>query len=165
MGFVWLRFADPLKQMLSVFGLTADELDGGKKYHELDILCGRSPRYAMQMLGTEWGRNLIGYDVWVNHMKRRIGRLVNEGHNHFVIDDIRFHNELSWFKYMESNKIAKTKVIRIVRENNVAQDNEYSQHRSETEMDSLKEDWLIENNGSIGDMYRKLKTKVGGFLR
>jgi len=65
-GFTRLRFAEPLKRMLRAIGLTDAQLDGDLKEQETNLLCDRTPRHAMQTLGTEWGRNQIDQDFWVN---------------------------------------------------------------------------------------------------
>ena len=52
-GYTHRPFAGPLKNMLRVLGLSETHLDGSMKEENSDLLCGRSPRYAMQTLGTE----------------------------------------------------------------------------------------------------------------
>ena len=91
-GFVRVRFAGPLKDMLRALGLTAEQVDGEEKETPLSLLCGRTPRQAMQTLGTEWGRNCIGADVWVNAAMRTVDQLL-AAHRDVVIDDLRFDNE------------------------------------------------------------------------
>ena len=46
----------------------------------------------MQTLGTEWGRNMIGPDVWVRLTMHRVDDLLASGVN-VIIDDVRFDNE------------------------------------------------------------------------
>ena len=55
-------------------------------------LCGHSPRYAMQTLGTEWGRNIIGPDFWTQHGLRQ-GLLAAYQKPGVVFSDVRFENE------------------------------------------------------------------------
>lgn len=64
------------------------------------FLGGKSPRYALQTLGTNWGRQTISRDIWVNAMSRRIHDIQHmqrtpSGRDMqcIVIDDIRFPNE------------------------------------------------------------------------
>ena len=86
------RFAGPLKAMLRTLGLTEAQIDGDEKELPCALLGGKTPREAMITLGTEWGRTLIGEDLWVNAIMLRVdadlvaGKLV-------VIDDLRFDNE------------------------------------------------------------------------
>ena len=93
-GFARVRFAGPLKSMLRALGLTEAQVDGtlGEKAEPLDLLCGKSPRQAMQLLGTEWGRVLIGEDIWVNAAMLLVDELLAAGRD-VVIDDCRFVNE------------------------------------------------------------------------
>ena len=64
--FVRLKFAQGLKEMMRALGLTDDEIEGVRKEMPCERLNGRTPRYAMQTLGTEWGRTHMGQDFWVN---------------------------------------------------------------------------------------------------
>ena len=61
-GYSRVRFAGPLKAMLHALGLTEADTDGAAKDQPADLLGGRTPRHAMQTLGTEWGRALISPD-------------------------------------------------------------------------------------------------------
>jgi hypothetical protein len=98
-GFRKLKMAQPLKDMLSAVGLTTDDLEGASKEEALTLLCDKSPRYAMQTLGTEWGRNLIGEDIWINLWERKATGLMSLNHN-IVADDIRFENEVKQIRFM-----------------------------------------------------------------
>lgn len=91
-NFICVPFAAPLKKMLRGLGLTDRETDGDLKEQPSDILMGVTPRFAMQRLGTEWGRNLIHPDLWIELWRREVERLQAGGHN-VVSDDCRFPNE------------------------------------------------------------------------
>jgi hypothetical protein len=98
-GFIEQSFAYYLRDfILWVSGLSLDDLEQQKEDPH-SLLCGKSPRYAMQTLGTEWGRNLIGPDLWVNLLARRIdvwpARSLPPG---LVISDVRFENEADWVR-------------------------------------------------------------------
>lgn len=93
-GFEPVKFASVLKDMLYAMGLNYDHIEGELKEQPLDILGGKTPRYAMQTLGTEWGRDLIAKDLWVNIWKTRATKLLESGHS-VVTDDCRFENELT----------------------------------------------------------------------
>jgi energy-coupling factor transporter ATP-binding protein EcfA2 len=93
-GFERLRLADGLKKMLKTMGLTEAQIDGAEKEFPLPLLCGKTPRYAMQTLGTEWGRGYLGNDVWVNVcINEIVKRQVQTPFARIVVDDIRFPNE------------------------------------------------------------------------
>lgn len=93
-----VRFAGPLKAMMLALGLDPAQVDGDRKEEPSALLCGRTPRQAMQWLGTEWGRNLIGEGFWIAawHAATQAGHLQHPWHGHvplIVADDVRFANE------------------------------------------------------------------------
>lgn len=153
-GFTVVKFADPLKEMLRTLFYVAgyDEteierfIEGDLKESPVDILNGKSARHAMQTLGTEWGRNQIGEEFWTNLFISRAGqrRLV-------VCDDCRFENE--------ANLIADNGgvLIRLLRPDQDAAGPAPDKHPSEVEMDNIRCHHFIYNDGSIMDLYRKVK--------
>jgi hypothetical protein len=86
-----VRFAETLKRMAIAFGLTREQVDGAYKEVPAEIICGKTPRFFMQSLGTEWGRSMLGEEVWVNAWRATIERLSPS--THVVVDDARFPNE------------------------------------------------------------------------
>jgi hypothetical protein len=90
-----MSFADPIKNMLMVMGRDLGMFErhlygtNESKNEPLDVLGGKSARFAMQTLGTEW-RELIDKNLWVNHMDMRLKR---SKMNRIVIDDTRFQHE------------------------------------------------------------------------
>ena len=94
-----VRFAAPLKAMMAALGLTAEQLDGALKEEPTALLCGRTPRQAMQWLGTEWGRNLIADDFWITAWRAAVERtggfhVPGQGWDRLIVaDDVRFANE------------------------------------------------------------------------
>lgn len=93
-----MRFADPIKNVMRVLGLTPDEVDGANKEEPCMILGGKTPRFAMQTLGTEWGREIIDQDVWVNVWRHELHTLLHKTRPYedivVVTDDVRFPNEV-----------------------------------------------------------------------
>ena len=101
-GFTHLKFADPLKDMLRTFlscrGLGHDAIErmieGDLKETPTHYLGGKSPRHAMQTLGTEWGRNCLSKNLWRDAIVDRIRSIRDdEPWCDIVIDDVRFMNE------------------------------------------------------------------------
>lgn len=100
-GFIRVRFADVLKRMLRVVleesGMDnkniVSAIDGDLKEEGLAALNWKSARFAMQTLGTEWGRNCIGQNIWANITKRTIEKWLSNGRK-VVVDDVRFQNEI-----------------------------------------------------------------------
>ena len=87
-GFQRRRFAGPLRAMLKALGLSDRELDGDMKMSPCALLGGKTPRQAMQTIGTEWGRDLIDPELWVRAWLQDIS-----GFDRVVADDVRFPNE------------------------------------------------------------------------
>lgn len=87
-GFTRVRFAGPLKAMMAALGCTEAEIDGALKETPCELLGGRTPRHAMQTLGTEWGRDLIAPDLWIRAFNAALPATGN-----VVVDDCRFPNE------------------------------------------------------------------------
>ena len=84
------RFADTLKSMMRAMGFSERQITGDLKERPCDLLDGKTPRYAMQTLGTEWGRDLIHKDIWVNiAINKALG--FDEV---AIFDDVRFPNEI-----------------------------------------------------------------------
>jgi hypothetical protein len=96
-----VRFAGPLKAMMLALGLDPAQVDGDRKEEPSPLLCGRTPRQAMQWLGTEWGRNLIGEGFWIAAWQAAVERMPPTFTYHggfapirlIVADDVRFANE------------------------------------------------------------------------
>lgn len=84
-------FATPLKEMLGTLGLTYKQLYGAEKATPSPLLLGKTPREAMQALGTAWGREFMGQDFWVNIARTKLPRFK---YAPVVIDDVRFPNEV-----------------------------------------------------------------------
>lgn len=84
-----MSFASPIKAMLSSLGIGWRYIYGDKKEEPIDMLGGKTARYALQTLGTEWGRNLIDGNIWVN---AAISKAL-KSKRVVVFDDVRFDNE------------------------------------------------------------------------
>lgn len=91
-GWTRIKFADPLKDMIRAIGLDDRHIEGHLKEVPCELLRGKTPRHAMQTLGTEWGRECIAHDFWIAIAKRRIALAMAAGLN-VVVDDVRFENE------------------------------------------------------------------------
>lgn len=150
-GYIHKSFAGIFKvwcvEVLTRYGysdLEAFEYIHGSKKEEIIPEVGKSAREMMQTLGTEWGRNF--YDnLWVDITLLPLSRKPNVN---FVISDVRFPNECRRIQELGGS------VYRLVRPGNV--ENEFSNHPSETLVDTLAVDYEIANDGSIEDLREKL---------
>lgn len=56
-----------------------------------------TPRLALQLMGTEVGRNTFHEDFWVYRLQHKIEHLNLQGAN-IVVTDVRFKNEITWLR-------------------------------------------------------------------
>ena len=147
-NFTRFRFAGPLKDMMRALGLGEAEVDGHLKETPSAILGGKTPRFAMQTLGTEWGRALIHSNLWVMAAMDRAETTMRSGQS-VCIDDVRFPNEV------EAIKAAGGTVIRITRAGVGPQ----SSHASEPT--DLPFDIEIFNDLTMDSLYDQLDSILG----
>jgi hypothetical protein len=153
-GFARIRFADPLKQMLAnlldTMGVPAETagrmVDGDLKETPTPLLEGGSPRRAMQTLGAEWGRDLIGRDLWINAWRRAVSAAIAEAGQEarparIVADDCRYPNEITAIRALGG------RVIWIDRPGRLG-----AGHSSETSIGPADCDITIVNDGAIIDL-------------
>lgn len=96
-GFARCSFAAPIKDMLIAgLGLTRAEVEDEDKERVIARL-GTTPRYLMQTLGTEWGREMIGPDTWLSIAEQRSRGFRTAGMP-VVFTDVRFENEATWIR-------------------------------------------------------------------
>lgn len=152
-GFQRESMASPLKAMLEAIGVPDSGLYGSPndKEEPQDILCGKSARYAMQTIGTEWGRKLIGDDIWVNAMKIR---LKSARPGNIVIDDIRFKNEVDMVRELGGI------IVTIYRS---AVDVELVGHSSEELWRDVIPDYKVINNNGV-DRLRNYSIELAEYV-
>lgn len=150
-GYHRAKFANAIKEMLRTFlrYRGADEttiermLEGDLKGTSSEYFGGRTPRHAMQTLGTEWGRKLIHPDLWV------VTEIdASSSFDHVVFDDCRFPNEVA------AIKVAGGQVIEIERPDLPSR----MDHASENQ--KLDVDAIVSNDGTLDD----LRTKIDKLL-
>lgn len=139
-GFENVKMAGALKDMLRALlryqGVPGSHIErmieGDLKEEPSQYLSGRTPRYAMQKLGTEWGRHLMHSDFWVNIVANKIDNSSCD----IAITDVRHQNE--------ADMIAERggMVVRVDRPGIVSDDT----HSSETELDNIPVDITVTNN-------------------
>lgn len=156
-GFQTAKFAACLKNMIAVLLLSAgvatpdnmmDFIEGDLKEVPLDKFGGKSPRYLMQTLGTEWGRDIIMQNLWLSVWQCGVLAL----NAPVVNDDLRFDNEADTVRGMGGN------IIHLYRKD-LARD--AGDHSSESGITVKPTDITIFNDGSIQD----LKDKVDVIMR
>jgi hypothetical protein len=163
-----ISFADPMKRFCrDIFGFSYGQLWGPKEKKETPDprWDGLTPRKALQLLGTEWGRHCHP-DLWIRHAIRTAQTILNDPSLAYCAEagivqlldgphakgvafaDCRFVNE---FKAI---KDAGGKMVRVYRPGY-----DGDTHRSETEQRSLPDDafdYVIHNTGTLDDLANKV---------
>jgi hypothetical protein len=85
-----MSFAEPLKKMLEVIGVSQEIMADPKLKNEALPWLGVTPRFMLQTLGTEWGRDMVHNQIWLKVMNRK---LASSKAGLVLIDDCRFQNE------------------------------------------------------------------------
>lgn len=158
-GFSRIAFADPMKSFCSeLFDWEYDTLWGPSELREkVDPKWGFSPRKALQLLGTEWGRAL-DVDMWVKIGIEKAKQKLRDGYPGVVITDCRFPNEVGHVK------AAGGHMVRLLRGGGIAGGTGgIVGHASEREQDSIPESEfsaVIENSGSIEDLHKSVEAVV-----
>jgi len=105
-GFEKISFASHLKDVTSVmFGWDRNLLEGdtneSREFREevdpfwSDKLERKfTPRLALQLMGTEVGRNVFGANFWIHSLENKI----KDVSKHYVVTDVRFQNEIDWIR-------------------------------------------------------------------
>jgi hypothetical protein len=178
-GFKRDSFAGTLKDAVSaVFGWDREMLEGrtpeARHWREQQdmwwskrLAMTITPRGVLQQWGTEVCRNGYHDDIWIASLQNRLARRTG----HTVISDVRFPNEITaikeqgghmiWVKrgdlpswYIMAQKanrgdiVAQTKLKQL------------GVHASETAWIGTDFDTVIDNDGSIEDLYARIKSLV-----
>lgn len=153
-GFQLVKMAGPLKAMMQTLYIESGLLDEAQVYRKIEgdlkeVPCprlgGKTPRYAMQTLGTEW-RDLIDQDLWTSIFRSSVRELLREG-TPVICTDLRFAHELEVIRGFGGH------VVKVTRPGT----GEGDSHSSETEMKALPFDFLVENEGSFADLFAKVE--------
>jgi hypothetical protein len=204
--FVKVALADPLKRICrEVFDFSEEQLWGPSKFRnapderylrkvvvQAGASVGKSTelpettkeyltlRYALQQLGTEWGRDCY-HDTWIDLAMRTAKKLdKDDGYANYnardgyweedkgweprfkgvVISDVRFKNEI------DAIHTAGGKVVRVVRLTR-GLDGAAAQHRSETEQLEIPDsafDYVLVNNAGLDTLPARIQQMLEAIL-
>ena len=148
-----IRFASPIKRMIRCMLVEAgagpveamEMVDGNLKEVPSDLVGGKSPRFLMQSLGTEWGRQLVAQDIWRKILLKKISRCLSDGIS-VVVDDLRYENEAAALKQFGFS-IISVKRDRIT---------PIESHSSEEQVICF--DRILMNNDSVAKLHDDLET-------
>ncbi len=179
-GFVKDSFAKPLKDACSaMFGWPRELLEGDTEVsrnwrEEHDSFWSEkfgytfTPRLALQLMGTEAGRNVFHQDLWV------ISLLNRAKNKDVVVTDVRFQNEI---KYIQDNNGV---VVRVKRGPEpvwyyLAEDanrgfssatmgmSNMGIHKSEWDWIGSEFNYVIDNKGTLQDLGNEVKSMLQFF--
>jgi hypothetical protein len=139
--------------------------------------CYLTPRFALQQLGTEWGRDCFS-DTWVTYALTVAGKLSVEGGYSYtpmgglafrvsqprrrfnvVIPDVRFKNEIAGLHSVGAI------LVRIVRPN-AGLSGVAGAHRSETELSAVPDSTfnaVVQNDGTLAVLEERVAQLIGGW--
>jgi hypothetical protein len=177
-GFVKLSFADAVKDATAaIFGWQRSLLEGdtleSREFRETndEWWANRfgfehfSPRLALQLMGTEAGRNVFHKDVWVYALERKM-----EMYQNVVIADVRFPNEIEWMRSKGGFAVRVVRghdpgwyndAVRANKEKNTDYMSGHTIHYSEWAWAGEIMDYQLDNNGSIS----MLEADIGHMLK
>jgi hypothetical protein len=144
-----VSFASPIRKMLAALGVPREHLaPDADKNVPIDVLCGKTFREAAQTLGTEWGRDMIGNDIWVRSAMAQLmdGKL-------YVFDDMRMVNEAV------AVQDAGGMIIRIIRPGYRS-----GEHLSERQHEYITPDYTIINDSTVERLRHKALGVVGPYI-
>lgn len=141
-GTIEERFARPIYDgVQAMFGLDVERLDRAQKEAVVDWI-GRSPRALLQLLGTEFGRELVDPDIWVRCLEQRLGEISLLADDWVVVTDLRFPNELAWVR-------RKGGAVWWVERHGIAPVRAHASEQSVTAADCSR---VIKNLGTLDDL-------------
>lgn len=153
-GYVLVKFAHPLKEMVRALfrsigvpeNVIERMVEGDLKEEVIEDL-GVTPRFLMQTLGTEWGRQTVNENLWTTLFSVRVRNLLARGKN-VICDDMRFSNEVETVKALGGTSVRVVRPSTYV--DQVHRNGGY--HASEGELDFHTTDFLITNSGTLDDL-------------
>lgn len=155
---VQLSFAAPIREFVAgLVGMSVDEItNSDAKERPLPWLNDKSPRFLMQTLGTEWGRNMIDPNLWIKVVRKRIEMLQAQANppSLVVFSDVRFDNEAEMIRSLGGW------IIHLSRGDAV----EVAAHVSENGVTpSPSEDLCIYNDGTLSDLERQAEVALAAY--
>lgn len=149
-GYQQLSFAEPLRQFVcNLTGIDRGALDEVKE--DIVAWIGKSPRQMLQTLGTDWGRLLVNENIWVLVGMDSALRTLRHAGKPSAFSDVRFDNEADAIRQRGG------RIIHVVRPDAL----EVSGHVSEAGVERRRGDYVVVNDGSLGDLYATVDEIMG----
>ena len=143
-----VSFADPFKIMLREgLGLTDEQLWGSEK-DTVDPRYAVTPRYLLQTIGTEWGRDMVKNDIWVRALESMVGDTP------VIVADVRNVPGDIEAQFIR----AKGVLIHVEGRTEFTRE-----HLTETPILPHFGDVIVDNSGTLEDLYIELTPVVDAF--
>jgi len=144
-GPITLAFGDQLKMDLCA----RENYSYERIFHTKD----HQSRIALQKYGTEM-REKYGPDIWITYLHNWIKMHVDRGNTTFIVSDVRYPNELAWFKTLGGIIIRieapQRNLDELMKETNGDPEKmkAIATHSSETALDNYQDqfDYIINND-------------------
>ena len=146
-GFVKVSFAAALKDGLcAIFGWDKSLLNDREWKERVLPDIGKSPRQLMQTIGTEWGRECVHKDLWLILARTRIASSAQS----VVLSDVRFDNEAQLIRELGGSvwHLKRSGISSV------------AAHSSETPVGETEEDIVVNNNGSVAELFALVDTQM-----
>jgi hypothetical protein len=150
-----ISFATPIKRgVQSAFGLDPDKPNENREAILSDY--GFSKRQLYQMFGTEFGRDMLGDDIWIKVAQRTLNNIIYQEENNpglftdskgIVFTDVRFDNEAEFIKRNGGHIIKIERTVNMPRVN---------PHCSEDGINPNLITTTIVNNGTIKELHDQI---------
>lgn len=156
-GFTRIGLADGVREALYALnpvhydeaGRNVGRIQDQVDKHGWDYVKGSEHvRELIQRMGTEAGREIHGYDCWINLADRKVKALGPKAK--VVVTDVRFPNEAEWVKALGGE------VWEIIRPGF----GPINEHASDQKLDRALIDEVFPNNNSIQSFYNALECSV-----
>lgn len=149
------KMAAPIKRALAaMFQVDPEFIENQKE----DMLPNHvyTPRELLQTMGTEWGRDTVGMDIWLDFLRREWDE-INQYNNStygplpgLVISDIRFDNEADYIRRCGGV------VIRVLREDA----DDIRPHKSEAGIRPNLIDQVVRNDSDINTFIEEFVARL-----
>lgn len=158
-----IAFAQPIKDAAQIiFGLYPEVFIDRELKERVIPWLGKSPRQIAQLIGTEFGRQHFGDDIWIKVAKQRIDAWREEVVDQtfhplcgIVITDVRFENEAAFVR-------AEGGVVWHIHRPGV---DPVSSHVSENGIAVADRDLVIHNDGLKFELFDKVDALIRDRLK
>lgn len=139
----------------AMFNIPRNYLDDDAKKDEYDPFWKMTYREMAQKVGKESSRDVFGDNFWMQHVGREllvieeINKLFPGGCNGIVLADIRYASEIQWIEENTNGIVAY-----IIRDD--LPESSGKGHPAENGLPIELADIVINNNGTIDDLYKQV---------